>query len=148
MDKIISEMQLAVIAGRQILDVILVANEIVDEARKRRKEVLLFKVDFEKAYDYVDSKCLIYLMEKIRFLPKWCNWISECLSISSLSILVNDSPTREFKMGRGLRQGDPLSPFLFLIVAEAFNTMMKKVVALGKFQGFKFDEGSEQFSHL
>ncbi|XP_058774729.1 uncharacterized protein LOC131649001 [Vicia villosa] len=65
-----------------------------------------------------------------------------------ISVLVNGSPTKEFKMGRGLRQGDPLSPFLFLIVAEAFSMMLKKAIGMGKFKGYKFDEGDERFSHL
>lgn len=63
-------------------------------------------------------------------------------------MLVNGSPTNEFKMGRNPRQGDPISPFLFLIVAEAFNVVLKKTIDLGKFKGYKFDEGSERFSHL
>jgi hypothetical protein len=62
--------------------------------------------------------------------------------------LVNGSPTKQFNIGRGLRQGDPLSPFLFLLAAEGFNLLMKKAVEIGKFDGFRFDRGEDQFTHL
>ncbi|XP_045821935.1 uncharacterized protein LOC123914805 [Trifolium pratense] len=55
-------------------------------------------------------------------------------------ILVNGSPTEDFKVGRGLRQGDPLSPFLFLIVVEGLASMMKKAVDVGRFRGFKVND--------
>ncbi|XP_058727023.1 uncharacterized protein LOC131598440 [Vicia villosa] len=82
------------------------------------------------------------------FHEKWQRWISECLRTASVSVLVNGSPTKEFKMGRGLRQGDPLAPFLFLIVAEGFSQLMKKAVDTGRFFGYKFDGGEKRFFHL
>lgn len=62
--------------------------------------------------------------------------------------MVNGSLTNEFKTDQVLRQGALLSPFLFLIVVEAFNVMLKKEIDLGKFKGLKFDEGDERFPHL
>jgi hypothetical protein len=87
-------------------------------------------------------------MEKMGFHDKWRMWMSECLKSASISVLVNGSHTKEFKMGRGLRQGDPLSPFLFIIAAEGFNIFMSKAVDSGRFSGYKFDGGDEYFSHL
>ncbi|XP_058764714.1 uncharacterized protein LOC131638187 [Vicia villosa] len=109
---------------------------------------MLFKVDFEKAYDSVDWNFLLMVMEKMGFHEKWRSWIFECLRTASVSVLVNGSPTKEFNMGRGLRQGDPLSPFLFLIVAEGFSQLMKKAVDSGRFIGYKFEAGEKRFSHL
>ncbi|PNX70324.1 ribonuclease H, partial [Trifolium pratense] len=60
--------------------------------------------------------------------------------IRSMSILVNGSPTADFNVGRGLRQGDPLSPFLFLIVAEGLAGLMRKAVELGKFKGYSIND--------
>ncbi|PNX66623.1 ribonuclease H, partial [Trifolium pratense] len=57
-----------------------------------------------------------------------------------MSILVNGSPTADFNVGRGLRQGDPLSPFLFLIVAEGLAGLMRKAVELGKFKGYSIND--------
>ncbi|PNY01537.1 cysteine-rich receptor-like protein kinase [Trifolium pratense] len=91
----------------------------------------MFKVDFEKAYDSVDWEFLDFVMLKIGFHEKWRRWISECLKSASISVLVNGSPTKEFGMGRGLRQGDPMSLFLFLIAAEGFNLLMRKALELG-----------------
>lgn len=72
---------------------------------------------FEKAYDSVSWDFLRFVLEKMGFSFVWRKWISECLSSASVFVLVNGSPTKEFRMGRGHRQGDPLSPFLFLLVA-------------------------------
>jgi len=80
-----------------------VANEIVDDARKRHKELLLFKVDFEKAYDLVDWGYLEEVMFKMGFPSLWRKWIKECIGTATASVLVNGSPTDEFPLGRGLR---------------------------------------------
>jgi hypothetical protein len=64
-----------------------------------------------------------------------------------MSVLVNRSPTDDFKVGRGLRQGDPLSPFLFLIAVEGLTGMMRKAVDIGKFKGYKIN-GSIHFQIL
>lgn len=87
-------------------------------------------------------------MEKMGVYKKWICWIFECLKMTSISVLVNGSPTGEFKMGYGLRQGDPISPLVFLIVVEGFNMMMEKAVEIGRFYGFTFKGGVQHFSHL
>lgn len=108
---LISESQSTFIKGRQILDGILIANKVVDDAKRKNKEVVLFKVDFEKSYDSVSWEFLEFMMIKMGFDARWRRWIRECISTPSVSVLVNGSPSEEFKVGRGLRQGDPLSPF-------------------------------------
>jgi hypothetical protein len=134
---VISDSQSAFIKGRQILDGILVANEIVDEARKCKKELLLFKVDFEKAYDSIDWNYLDEVMIKMGFPTLWRKWIKECVGTATASVLVNGSPTDEFSLERGLRQGDPLSPFLFLLAAEGFNILMESMSVNNLFTGYK-----------
>ena len=132
-----------------ILDGILVANEIVDEAHRHIKELLLFKVDFEKAYDSIDWGYLQEVMLKMGFPTLWRKWIKECIETATASVLVNGSPTDEFSLGRGLRQGDPLSPFLFLLAAEGFNVLMKSMSVNNLFRGYQV--GSHEpvvMSHL
>jgi len=133
---VISDSQSAFIKGRQILDGILWANEIVDDTRKRRKELLLFKVDFEKAYDSIDWGYLDEVIRKMGFPTLWQKWINQCIGMATASVLVNESPTDEFPLERGLRQGDPLSPFLFLLVVEGFNVLMKAMSSNHLFNGY------------
>jgi hypothetical protein len=109
--KVISETQSTFVKDRQILDGILIVNEVVDDAKKRKKELLMFKVDFEKTYDSVEWGYLDSVMIKMGFSIKWRQWIMTCVSTATVSVLVNGSPTHEFSMERGLRQGDPLFCF-------------------------------------
>jgi len=133
--KVISETQTTFVKDRHILDGVLIANEVVDEACKLKKDLLLFKVDFEKTHDSVDWNYLDTVMGKMAFPILWQKWIKEC--VSNASILVNGSPTDEFPLGRGLRQGDPLSPFLFLLAVEGLNIMMSAMVNQNLFEGYK-----------
>jgi len=149
MGLVISDSQSAFIKGRQILDGVLVANEIVDDARKLCKELLLFKVDFEKAYDTVDWGYLEEVMTKMGFPPLWRKWINECVGTAKASVLVNGSPTDEFPLGRGLRQGDPLSPFLFLLAAEGFHVLMESLSRNNLFSGYQVGRTAEtSVTHL
>jgi len=136
MGGLISETQTTFVKDGLILDGILIANELVDEARKSKKELMPFKVDFEKAYDSVDWGYLDEVMRKMAFSVLWRKWIKECVSTTTTSVLVNGSPTEEFHLKREMRQGDPLSPFLFLLAAEGLNVMMKSMVENNLFTGY------------
>ena len=100
---VVSEVQSAFVKNRQILDGILIANEVVDEARKLKKELMLFKVDFEKAYDSVEWGYLDEVMGSMSFQTLWRKWIKECVCTVTASVLVNGSPTDEFHLEQGLR---------------------------------------------
>ena len=126
--KIIDYSQSAFIKERGLLDSILVANEVVEEYRAKNKRLAIIKVDYEKAYDSVSWEFLYYMMVRLGFCARWIGWIKECLESSTVSILVNGSPTKEFCPKKGLRQGDPMAPFLFLIVAEGLAGMVRQAV--------------------
>ena len=124
-------------------------NEAVDEARRLNKEMLLFKVDFEKAYDSVDLSYLDTVMHKMNFPTPWRKWMSECTGTAKTPVLVNGCPTDEFPMERGLCHGDPLSPFLFLLAAEGFNVLMLSTIEVGLFSGYHVGhENALCLSHL
>ncbi|GKV07285.1 hypothetical protein SLEP1_g19080 [Rubroshorea leprosula] len=102
--KLISGTQSAFLGGRQITDGILILNEVVEEIRRKKISSFIFKADFEKAYDSVNWDFLDEMMRRLGFGEKWRLWIKECLQTASVSVLVNGSPTEEFKMEKGLRQ--------------------------------------------
>ncbi|KAI3771839.1 hypothetical protein L6452_03008 [Arctium lappa] len=145
---IIGDTQTTFIKGRLVLDGVLIANEVVEYTRKAKKKALVFKVDFDKAYDSVEWEFLLHAMSEMGFGTKWCKWVKACLISSTISVLVNGSPTKEFTMEKGIRQGDPLAPFLFLIVAESLNTLMKEAKAEGIFEGIKVGKEGMEISHL
>jgi len=95
---VISETQTTFVKDRQILDGVLIANEVVDETRKLKKELMLFKVDFEKAYDSVDWEYLDVVMYKMAFPVLWRKWIKECVTTTTASIVVNGSLQKSFYM--------------------------------------------------
>ncbi|KAL8501989.1 hypothetical protein ACS0TY_021211 [Phlomoides rotata] len=88
------------------------------------------------------------MMERFNFHPKWRHWIRECLSTASASVLVNGSPSGEFCLERGLRQGDPLSPFLFLIAAEGLSILLDKASERGLFEAAFIGRDRVHISHL
>lgn len=88
--------------------------------------MMFFKVDFEKAYDYLSLDCLLEIMSIMGFGFMWCRWIKKLLTTARASFLVNGSPTDEFQMHWGLRQGDSLSPFLFTLTMEGLHVALKR----------------------
>uniref|UniRef100_A0A2N9F0T2 Reverse transcriptase domain-containing protein n=1 Tax=Fagus sylvatica TaxID=28930 RepID=A0A2N9F0T2_FAGSY len=134
--KIISTSQNAFVQGRQILDSVLIASECVDSRLQHGDSGVLCKLDVEKAYDHVCWKFLLYLLQRCGFSMRWRNWINFCISTARFSILVNRCPSGFFRSSRGLRQGDPLSPLLFVIVMEALSRLLDRAVREGLFSGF------------
>ncbi|PWA73265.1 RNA-directed DNA polymerase, eukaryota [Artemisia annua] len=147
LEDIVHEVQSAFIANRQILDGPFIINEVHQWCKSKKKQSMLFKVDFEKAYDSVRWDFLDDVLNKFGFGNKWRNWIHCCLKSSRGSILVNGSPTEEFQFYKGLKQGDPLSPFLFILIMESLHISFQRVVESNMFKGIKLSD-SLCISHM
>jgi hypothetical protein len=78
----------------------------------------------EKAFDRMEWGFLLVIMEKLGFCSTWIAWIRTCISSASFSILLNGNPFSIISPARGLRQGDPLSPFLFILGSEVFSRLL------------------------
>ena len=133
----IDDCQSAFLKDRGILDSVLMANEVVEDPRRGGKSGLCLKVDFEKAYDSVRWEFLYDMLLRMGFHSRWIMWIQGCLESTIVSVLVNESPTKEFKPSRGLRQGDPLAPFLFIVVVEGLVGLVRQAVKENLFSGLK-----------
>ncbi|RVW86011.1 Transposon TX1 uncharacterized 149 kDa protein [Vitis vinifera] len=138
----------AFVQGRQILDMVLIANEIVDEKRRSEEEGVVFKIDFEKAYDHVSWDFLDHVLEKKGFSPRWRKLMSGCLSMVSYVVLVNRNTKEWVKAFRGLRQDDPLSPFLFTFVADVLSRMLLRAEERNLLEGFRVGRTKTRVSHL
>lgn len=141
--KLVSCNQSAFFSRRHISDGVLLVNEVMDIAKKKKKGCLLLKVDYEKAYDGVNWNFLRFLFDKMRFGVWWIRWMEGCVFTSLMLVQVNGDTTKDFKVERGLRQGDSLSMFSFALVMEGLTWLMRQVVEIGEFGGFKINTNEE-----
>ncbi|GKA34396.1 RNA-directed DNA polymerase, eukaryota [Tanacetum coccineum] len=144
---LISDVQTAFLPNRQILDGPFIINEILARCKLKKQQAMIFKVDFAKAYDSIRWDFLDDVLNSFGFGSKWRSWIRGSLSSGKASILVNGSPTSEFHLHRGLKQGDPLAPFLFILIMESLHLSFSRAVEAGIFTGFRIDP-SITLSHL
>ncbi|RVW52584.1 Protein MICRORCHIDIA 7 [Vitis vinifera] len=142
--KVISPDQNAFIKGRQILDGSLIANEVIDLWQKRGEKGIVCKLDIEKAYDSINWQFLLKVMQKMGFGSKWIGWMWYCISTVKYSVLVNGAPTGFFSSTKGLRQGDPLSPYLFIMGMEVLSVLITRAAEGGFIKGCRIWRDREQ----
>ena len=109
---------------------------------------MAMKLDMSKAYDRVEWIFLEQLMRKMGFHRRWVDLIMATIKSVSYSFLINGVPRGSIKPTRGIRQGDPLSPYLFLLCSEGLNGLLKKAVAKGDLRGFSLCKNGPQISYL
>ncbi|KAL6225596.1 hypothetical protein ACLB2K_004445 [Fragaria x ananassa] len=130
MPDLITENQSAFVSGRQIQDNILVAHKCFHRLKMLRMGTngeLVLKLDMNKAYDRVDWHFLEKVLLKMGFQLSWVRIVMDCVSSVSMASIINGSPGKRFQPSRGLRQGDPLSPFLFLFINDVLSSMINKM---------------------
>ncbi|WZZ62784.1 hypothetical protein YC2023_062891 [Brassica napus] len=149
--ELISETQSAFVARRLITDNILVAQEMFHALRTNQScnsKYVAIKTDMSKAYDRVEWGFLKALMEKIGFDQRWIHWIMSCISSVSYQVLINRDAKGSITPSRGLRQGDPLSPFLFILCTEVLISQIQEAERSKKITGMKIVRSCPAVSHL
>ncbi|GJU06174.1 RNA-directed DNA polymerase, eukaryota, reverse transcriptase zinc-binding domain protein, partial [Tanacetum coccineum] len=116
--------------------------------RKQKIKKVAFKIDLQKAYDTIKWDFLRVVLEQFGFPKKMVKWIMVCVSTTKFSININEEREGYFSGGRGLRQGDPMSPNLFTLVIEAFNLILRRHINDTK--EFKYHQGCQKLgiTHL
>ena len=117
------------------MDGILLSHEIIHSLKHSKQAGMLLKLHLSKAFDKLSWTFIQDMLKAFGFCLPWIRWISSLISSSHLSILVNGFPSRPFKPSRGIRQGDPLSPFLFVLMAEGLGRHIKHALLSRKLKG-------------
>lgn len=134
--------------ARNILDGPLIFNEVCSWVKKTKRDIFLFKLDFDKELYLINWEFLDSVLMKMGFRPKWRLWIWGCLSSSRSSVIINCSSTDKFYIKRGVRHEDPLSHFLLIIAMEGLNVAMKYACEKEIFQGVNITNDGPRLLHL
>ncbi|XP_048493143.1 uncharacterized protein LOC125493698 [Beta vulgaris subsp. vulgaris] len=148
---IVSDNQSAFVPGRLITDNALIALELFHSMKYRCKGnrgFVAMKLDMSKAYDRVEWVFLRGLLEKMGFDGAWVRCVMDCVSSVRYSFVVNGDVCGFVTPSRGLRQGDPMSPYLFIFVADAFSALIRKATEDRRIHGMKASRNGPEISHL
>lgn len=133
------------------MDNILEAFEImhtINTKTQGMEGLMAFKLDMTKAFDRVEWGFLEKIMLKLGFASRWVHLILMCITTATFSVKVNGQPRGHFKSTRGVRQGDPLSPYFFILCAEGLSHKLKKGEADSRFQGIAACRKGPRINHI
>eukprot|EP00253_Pinus_taeda_P003926 PITA_03926 len=134
---IISPEQTGIVEGRQILDGLVVTQEMIHSLNQKKQRGMMMKLDLSKDYDRLSWKYLRAVLEACGFEKRWIEWVYSMISMAIFSILVNGIPTNTFNTTRGIRQGDPISPFLFIMAVEGLGRNLKRELREKRIKGLE-----------
>ena len=147
---LISPCQSTFIYNRWIAENQLIVQEILYSFKRRKFKggFVALKVDLQKACDWVNWSFLREVLSIYGFHEIFINWIMQCVSFVSFSILINGGKTDYFKPSHGLRQGDPLSPYLFILCQEVLSRLIDRQFNSGAINGVKMNPSGPAFTHV
>jgi hypothetical protein len=147
---VVSESQGTFIPGKLISDNAIIGFECLDAIRFMKRKIGSFtlKLDMSKAYDCVEWRFLANMMRKLGFLDNLVTKMMHCVSLVSFFFLINGEVCGKLKPSRGLRQGDSLSPYLFIFCVEGLSSLINSAVFKGLLAGFRCWRSGPNISHL
>lgn len=138
--------QTGYVEGRQIMDGIILSNEVLHSLKLLKKPGMIMKLDLSKAFDKLSWKYIQKMLLAFGFNATWTRWIMSLISSPCFSVLLNGSPSLPFHSSRGIRQGDPLSPFIFVLMAEGLSRLIHHAISSQAIRGIML-HGLSPLSH-
>ncbi|XP_074293503.1 uncharacterized protein LOC141620564 [Silene latifolia] len=151
MSSVVSESQQAFVPSRLMSDSCVITHEIMHYLNKTKRSSVSYaalKLDMHKAFDRVSWTFLIAVLKRFGFPVFWQSIIWECISTVTYNIIINGEPSSTFRPSCGLRQGDPLSPYLFIMCMEILSCQLRKAEKTNMLIGLKISRYAPPITHL
>lgn len=144
---LISENQGGFLPNRHISDSILLVQEAIHSSMSKKEKGFVLKLDLANAFDRVRHSFLFAVLHKMGFNASFISMIKACISNPWISPLINGRPCEAFQSSRGLKQGCPLSPYLFILMAESLSKSLDYNRRVGLITGIQFAQGTKNINH-
>ncbi len=139
LDSLICVKQGGFVDERQILDGVVIEIEAIHSMATSKEKAMFIKLDMGKTYDWVSWEFLQKILLTFGFAVEWVDWVLSYVILSYFSVLISGEPSELFGAFQGLQQGDPLSPYLFIIMVEGFGRIFKSSGATGLYPSLELE---------